>query len=357
MFKGKSNLISIDIVRAIAALGVYFYHSAIGSMLYKYLKIPLIKNIDAFGATYAVPLFFLISGYCIHLSNLKYIKSEQPLPLIQYYKRRLLRIFPPYLVALLLSILINFYTKVHSQPTTNDLIIHLFCLQGFSVPYFNTINLVLWTITVEIAFYLIYPLFYYLRYKYSLNTAIISVFLISAINIIYLSLEKAPTLPQFFWVGNLWFAWCVGAFIADKIYFDANSIKKNNFKIAYLIIFTFFAFSFFNNYSFLSIPFYQFKILIWTGPLVFIISKEGWLQKHNNFFIKTLGFIGLSSYSLYLLHEPLISLKNYIIHAYLPKSLQLPVLVLGILIIPFITWLNYCIVEKPFIGSKKPAKE
>lgn len=355
MVKNKSNLISFDIFRAVAALGVYFYHSALGSILYKYLKIPFIKNIDAFGATYSVPLFFLISGYCIHLSNLKYIKSQQPLPLAQYYKKRLLRIFTPYLAALLVSILINFYKKSPNQPTSNDLLVQLFCLQGFTLPYFNTINFVLLTISVEVAFYLIYPLFYYLRNRFSLNYAMLLVLGITVVNITFFSFQKSPSLPQFFWVGNLWFAWCSGAFIADKIYFDSEVINNTRYKVYYLIILLLFVLSFFNDYSFLSIPFYQFKILIWTGPLAYIISKEEWLQKHNNFFIKVLTYIGLSSYSLYLLHEPLILLKNYLINLYLTKNLKIPFLIISIFIIPYITWLNYCFVEKPFIGKKKPS--
>ena len=64
--------------------------------------------------------------------------------------------------------------------------------------------------------------------------------------------------------------------------------------------------------------------------------------------------IGLSSYSLYLLHGPLIALKNFLAHKYLPQQVQLPALVLGIFIIPLITWYSFKFIEKPFISRKKP---
>jgi hypothetical protein len=82
------SLVSIDILRAIAVLGVFFYHQHIGSLIVLYTVIPVIGWIDNFGASYAVPLFFLISGYCIHLSNLKYMGESRHLPLNEYYKRR-----------------------------------------------------------------------------------------------------------------------------------------------------------------------------------------------------------------------------------------------------------------------------
>src|SRR5476649_1859072 len=91
------KVIAIDILRALAALGVFYYHNHSGDMLAKYSGLSWLRYTDAFGATYAVPLFFLISGYCIHWSNIKYLKAKRSLPLKEYYVRRFLRIYPAYL--------------------------------------------------------------------------------------------------------------------------------------------------------------------------------------------------------------------------------------------------------------------
>ncbi len=311
---------------------------------------------DAFGAYYAVPLFFLISGYCIHLSNLKYIKLNECLPLKTYYKSRFIRIYPPYILAVVVSVAVNLLTHYGKIPSGADLFIHLFCLQGFSINYFNTINLVLWTITIEIAFYIIYPLFYYLRLKLSLNWALIATFIVSCLNIFYFSLQKNISLPQYYWVGNIWFAWCCGAYIADKLAFDPVAFKSAFFKIAYcLIALLFISFEYF-QISYLSIVGYQLKIIIWTAPLIYVISKEDWLSRQKSIFLKIITGIGLSSYSLYLLHEPLTSLKNYLVHCILPVQLQKTGVVIGVMIIPLITWLSYCYIEKPFLIKRKPVK-
>lgn len=97
----------------------------------------------------------------------------------------------------------------------------------------------------------------------------------------------------------------------------------------------------------------QLKILIWIAPLLFIISKEGWLIKNNNFILKLLSKVGLSSYSLYLLHEPLIALKNFIAHQYFPKGLQFTGVAAGVFVIPVIAWYSFKYIEKPFLLRKQ----
>lgn len=136
----KTNIIAIDIVRAIAALGVFSYHQHIGELIDRFAKIHLFSRLDSFGAFYAVPLFFLISGYCIHLSNLKYVRQNISLPLKLYYKRRFLRIYPPYLAAVVFSVLVIAVTGYGKLPTLQDSIVHFFCVQGFSAKYFNRVN-------------------------------------------------------------------------------------------------------------------------------------------------------------------------------------------------------------------------
>lgn len=347
----KKPLISIDILRAIAALGVFSYHQHICFFIAKYTGITAIGQVDNFGAEFAVPLFFLISGYCIHLSNLKYIAEHKQLPLKEYYRRRFLRIYPPYLVALAFTIIVNYLTY-KNLPSLTDILIHIFVLQGFTIPYFNTINLVLWTISIEIAFYLIYPVFYYIRLKYSLNKALLFSLLISCISISYFLTKETLSLPQYYCVFNLWFAWCCGAYLADKAVSNAAGLKKPIFIVLYLVIAAaFLTIRFIPNK--LHIIYYQLNILIWMGPLVFITSKDGWLIKHYSLFTKIIAGIGLSSYSLYLLHEPLIALKNFLGHRFLPTNLQLAGITIGIIIIPIICWYSFKFIEKPFTVRKK----
>ena len=347
----KRLLISINLIRAIASLGVLFYHQHLGMLLIRYTSLNIFWVIDSFGAYYAVPLFFLVSGYCIHLSNIKHVKNNESLPLAKYYKRRLIRIYPPYIFALITTLILNYYLdKGRPFPDTNDLIIHILAFQGFFVASFNSINVVLWTISIELAFYLIYPLFYYIRLKYSLNIALLFTLIISVISISYFTLKGNNTLPQNYFVLNLWCAWCCGAYLADKKSFNDNKYSYSLYhKFIYVLItICLIILEIVNNPTFFIIL-YQFRILIWTVPIIFLLSKETWLKSNWNLFVRIVSSIGLSSYSLYLLHSPLINLKNYIANTYFVNNIQSSLMLIGFILIPLFTWFIYLIFEKPFI--------
>lgn len=348
----QKSIIAIDIWRAVAALGVFLYHNHMGYVLSQATGLSFFRAIDVFGAGYAVPLFFLLSGYCIHIANIKFLRSNSALPLKHYYKRRFLRIYPPYLIALLFSFFVLYLTVPGYKLDVYDLLAHAFLLHGFTAAYFNTINVVLWTITIEMAFYLIYPLFYNIRLKYGAEKALLFTLLVSAVSIAYFQSKNGLLIPEHFFVLNLWFSWCCGAYLADKKMLDPAKLKKPVYWAIYLLV----AIGFIrlkiltNSWTILSD---QVTILIWTAPLMLSLNAENWLQKHKNtWLIKLMVAIGLSSYSLYLFHEPLIHLKNLAVHAWLPPALQRVAVALGILLIPLITWCCYLYFERPFINRK-----
>jgi len=350
---GQKKIIAIDLLRALAALGVFYFHNHAGFIIAKITGLSFFMATDAFGATYAVPLFFLISGYCIHASNIKYLKANSSLPLKEYYLRRFLRIYPAYLAALIFVLAVNYFTLNTYKPAIGDVLIHLFSLQGFTVPYFNTINIVLWTISIELAFYAIYPLFYYVRFKYGLNRALLFTLAVSSLSIAWYIYKGNITLPQRFCVFNLWFAWCCGAFLADKKLLDPGNLKQPVYKVFYLVIFiAFVCLNYIPNK--LALLFDQFNILVWAAPILFLLSKENWLRQHqNSWLIRIPAAIGLSSYSLYLMHVPLIYLKNFLAHKYFPDKFQAAGVFIGIFLVPVIAWYNYKLFERPFLPKKR----
>ncbi|MGZ3945447.1 MAG: hypothetical protein ACXVJB_10920, partial [Mucilaginibacter sp.] len=97
----------------------------------------------------------------------------------------------------------------------------------------------------------------------------------------------------------------------------------------------------------------QINILVWGAPLIIMINNEKWFANNHSFILKLFSAIGLSSYSLYLFHEPLITLKNYLVHAFLPLKLQPAGILLGLLLIPLITWFSFLYIEKPFLARKR----
>ena len=59
---------------------------------------------------YAIILFFLISGFCIHFPNT--LESSKP-KWRQYFMRRFWRIYPPYLAALTLTAGVSYFCHVN----------------------------------------------------------------------------------------------------------------------------------------------------------------------------------------------------------------------------------------------------
>jgi peptidoglycan/LPS O-acetylase OafA/YrhL len=135
---------------------------------------------DYFGGHAAVLGFLLVSGYSIAHSVSKSTKG--------FYKRRLLRIYPLYLAAIIIS-LVPFLVsgqnvKEYTLPSITNFIGNLFFLQGFSV-YPLASNGIVWTLSIEVCCYLLAPFFLKLGYKKLL-------FLIAVSSICYVLFPRLP---------------------------------------------------------------------------------------------------------------------------------------------------------------------
>src|ERR1041384_8491534 len=102
-----TRLRSVDALRGIAAMGVVLYHAIDKSdkvLPANSLRYPMkfIQLVSSFGYI-GVFLFFVISGFCIHLqwARSKAAGVEPEIRFIPFWKRRIRRLYPPYLIALL----------------------------------------------------------------------------------------------------------------------------------------------------------------------------------------------------------------------------------------------------------------
>src|SRR5262249_42805218 len=100
-----SRLVSIDALRGAAALGVVFYHAiqqtrnAIPANVLKWPAL-FIQSLSSFGYI-GVFLFFVISGFCIHLqwTKTQATGNNETIKFGAFWKRRIRRLYPPYLIA------------------------------------------------------------------------------------------------------------------------------------------------------------------------------------------------------------------------------------------------------------------
>jgi peptidoglycan/LPS O-acetylase OafA/YrhL len=151
-----------------ASLWVLFFHSG-ASFLSTHGYPPFLVNFFTNGHL-GVPLFFILSGWVLAYSNFK----NQNQSTFSFYSKRLARIYPVYLVALLIQL-----PFVFDQLNVEKSAKVLFLIQSWDFvdsPDIHSWIMQAWTLSVELAFYLLSPLFFILINKstYWIDAIIVS---------------------------------------------------------------------------------------------------------------------------------------------------------------------------------------
>lgn len=163
---------AIDGLRAIAALMVYFYHvwEFAGKPQFDVTVSQWTINLlfPLTGLPSRVDLFMVLSGFCLFLPICK-PGGMAKWNLKTYTKRRLRRIVPPYYFALLyaslLPVLLVILMRAAGReadwqpfPSLWDWITHILFIHTLFGDTWNTINGSLWTLGLEMQFYIAFPL-------------------------------------------------------------------------------------------------------------------------------------------------------------------------------------------------------
>ena len=303
-----------------------------------------------------VMLFFVISGFCIHLP---YAGAKgKPLAWKEYAARRFFRIYPPYLVALAFAVVVEIVgVRMGIYPAVNPNVdfAAVFMLQGFLGAQPAT-NDAMWTLPVEVTYYLLYPLIYFGFRAVSANGTLL---LCLAANLAALGYDFTQATTPAFSFLPYWAVWTSGAVLAE---FHARgtlrkpSILAGLFAIVMLgcagvatclrhnpsqapighvvqFLGTFEAF----NYGCF------FVIFLWWSltHLPVYDGLPGWLAR-------CLDLLGNISYSLYLFHIPLFLFCGWTwvalfqhkpVHYVVSCSFAIPAVLLA--------WIMYRLVEAP----------
>ena len=303
----------IDALRGFAALLVAYFHcrqiSWIGMEAFHRYHMPLwhpgaiaawLTLPVAWGSA-GVPIFFVISGYCIHRSSASRLMANPDYRLDngEFLLRRFVRIYPALLAALVLtlvadSISLSLFPVSHKILSIGPraFLVNLFSLQGVAGRTFGS-NGALWTLAIEVQFYLFYPLVFALRRRFSMNTVMVFIAIINVASAFALQRHGIIVFPSY------WISWMLGAWIAE-----ARLRGRTGFPFAYTTAAVLGAagcgayhFGQFGAFQLWSIAFacFFFKALSQPWPKFAI----------GNLVMEGLTKIGEFSYSLYLIHLPL----------------------------------------------------
>ena len=162
--RNNSTITSLDGVRAIACLMVIGYHISLitrdthlwsptaPGVLYQ-----ILSSIVLAGAS-GVTLFFVLSGFLLFMPFCKAFLCETKWPsTISFYLRRAFRILPGYYVVLLSILLISHPEYLHVN-RWQDLVLFFTLFMDATPGTFQQISGPFWTLAVEWQFYLLLPL-------------------------------------------------------------------------------------------------------------------------------------------------------------------------------------------------------
>lgn len=362
------RLTSIDVLRGVAALGVLVYHDALRiwpasgpnpTNLWSWVAPVLL-----FGSA-GVHLFFVISGFCIHLRYAKSLaKGDAGLPeFIPFWKRRFRRLYPPYLAAMAVYLLV---TWVQGKLVFNgffwyDLFSHLGMVHNLDTRTVFSMNGVFWTLAIEEQLYLLYFVLIRVRLRFGWPAALLMC-----------AGARAAAFIAFFVVRRVfhiefpvsesafsnWLPWALGALSVEA----AVGIVKmppwaRDLRVGFAVLFGAFMLGrmdqLFEPLAGVA------KRVAWVGMPVlyavgFWILVNGCVAREprtssTSLVWKGLAATGLFSYSLYLIHELPLHYALPLFARVLPQlDLTQQVLLLTPLTIG-LAWLFHLAFERPFM--------
>lgn len=223
-FEGR--LQSIDALRGIAALGVVLYHAvlqtqnAVPNNIFQW-PVKLVQFLSSMGYI-GVFLFFVISGFCIHLqwAKSRVTHAERPIKFGPFWKRRIRRLYPPYLIALaLFFVMAALTTGIDVKHFfVYDVVMHLLMLHNLDPHTCYSINGVFWTLAIEEQLYLAYFLLLYLRKRWGWGPTLVICALARVGWFFFghgLWLATGFGIPVPEAAASHWFGWALGALAVE----------------------------------------------------------------------------------------------------------------------------------------------
>lgn len=290
----NSKLLHIEKLRGISVLLVLFYHLDIPGFQFGY---------------FGVDLFLVVSGY---LMAMLYGEIKSKAEVVDFFVRRSARLLPAYFTVLILTALIGVLVLLPHE-------IELLMTQGVwsaallpnfgfwqNAVYFDSIMLRpllnFWSLGVELQFYLVFPLLLLVKRvaeKWLITFALLSFLIAVATSIV------DPKTAFFMLPSRLW-EFMVGYYTYRLL--SQRGITNRSFGLTALLalLVLLFTLSVLNPET---VFFASVAVVLLSAAVIGLGFSTG---SDQNVFSKILVTLGKYSYSIYLVHFPVIVLVNYV---------------------------------------------
>jgi len=367
------RMLSLDAMRGGAALAVVTYH-ALGvapqtATVGWESWLPQFTGYLVHYAFAGIYLFFVISGFCIHLHWAKTRAAGIEKPLInfgEFWKRRVRRLYPPYFVALALY-LVYLASKAPVHVTGSyvwDVVLHLFMLHNLDPRTTYTINGAFWTLAVEEQLYLAYFLLLFLRIRYGWTKTLLVCF---SARVVWVILGRALSEPLGFPLpvteaaATNWFMWALGALSVEAA-LGLTKLPRWCFKISAGALALACAMALaqllpmVDKLTWIHDAGWLVMHPAWgVGFFIFVnysvAAEQRWRQQRSRVprLINALASIGLISYSLYLTHS--FVLMHWYWFGFTEWHVRSISLVITMPLSVAFAWLFFRLCERPFMTS------
>jgi len=375
------RMLTLDAMRGGAALAVVTYH-ALGvapntaSHGWEWW-LPQAASYLVHFAFAGIYLFFVISGFCIHLHWAKARANGIQQPVINFFyfwKRRVRRLYPPYFAALALYLI---YRAYHVPVEVNgsylwDVFLHLFMLHNLDPKTIYTINGAFWTLAIEEQLYLAYFLLLFLRIRYGWTTTLVVCF---AARLGWLVMSRGFSelagfhIPVTEAAATNWFIWALGALSVEaalgliKLPAWCSKLSLAGLALGFAMALAQFLpltdqTAWLHDIGWLVMhPAWGVGFFILVNYAV--AAEQRWRLKSSAVpkLIPALAGVGLISYSLYLTHS------FVLMHWYRFGFTRLHILSISLVILVPLSvvfaWVFFRLFERPYMNSvatKRPAK-
>ena len=322
----------INGLRAFAVLPVIFFHAGLPGFA---------------GGFLGVDVFFVISGFLI-TSNIVSRQSEGSFSLLSFYDKRARRILPPLIFTLLLTLILSFVfmlpydlknlgqSLVATIFGTNNLLLYITSGYWSAAAEFKPLYHA-WSLGVEEQYYLIVPLFFILLSKKDKMLFVVLLgFLVVSFMSSYLIENKEL---NFLMIITRFWELCAGSLLAVKMKRQAN-LKNDLLSIAGIM---FIFVSYWNPYLLTSN-----QAIVNLVPVLGTLMIIAYTQRDSHLYkvlsLKLFMVVGVSSYSIYLLHQPILAFVRLASEAEAGVNKQL---LFSIMSVP-LGYMSWKYIETPF---------
>jgi peptidoglycan/LPS O-acetylase OafA/YrhL len=319
----KKRVDSIDSLRGVAILMVLLYH--IHAWVPGLSKLPGWYLFPMSLGFSGVDFFFVLSGFSLYYAWVRQAEITETVDVKKYYWRRFWRIYPPYIIAFTIPWVPSFASTPHDA--LKEALWHVTLMHNYSEKYFYGANGPLWSIAVEAQFYLLFPLIIWMTKRWGVNRVVFFGVLLSLIyrfgvflNFGDLTYRQVPKpYLQGFWLARIP-NFLLGILLASR-WINLPQSEKTKYPINLLFLVAGFitllgtwVFVYYFRHSSMIIRELGFAMgyamlgfAVLRGAIQYVMSAR-WLH-----------FTGKISFSLYLIHAPIVLLLSNSYRKMLPE--------------------------------------